>query len=74
MATATAVTPLAKLTAWKALDEHHKQIESIHLRALFDKDPKRAEKFTVEAAGLFLDYSKNRITDETVKLLIQLAE
>ncbi len=65
---------LTELPAWKALGEHHKQIEPIHLKELFDKDPKRAKKFNVEAAGLFLDYSKNRITEETVKLLIQLAE
>jgi glucose-6-phosphate isomerase len=65
---------LTELPAWKALGEHYKKIEPIHLKELFDKDPKRAQKFNVEAAGLFLDYSKNRITDETVKLLIQLAE
>src|SRR5271167_4114050 len=65
---------LTELPAWKALGEHYKQIEPIHLKELFDKDPKRAEKFVVEASGIFLDYSKNRITEETVKLLIQLAE
>src|SRR5271170_2560518 len=65
---------LTELPAWKALGEHYKKIEPIHLKELFDKDPKRAEKFNVEAAGLFLDYSKNRITEETVKLLLQLAE
>ncbi|AXC15325.1 Glucose-6-phosphate isomerase [Acidisarcina polymorpha] len=65
---------LNELSAWKALSDHHKQIAPIHLRELFDKDPQRAEKFSVEAAGIFLDYSKNRITDETVKLLLQLAE
>jgi glucose-6-phosphate isomerase len=68
------MAPLTELPAWKALGEHYKKIEPIHLKELFDKDPKRAEKFNVEAAGLFLDYSKNRITDETIKLLIQLAE
>ena len=68
------MAPLTELPAWKALGEHYKKIEPIHLKELFDKDPKRAEKFNVEAAGLFLDYSKNRITDETVKLLIQLAK
>ncbi len=67
-------TPLTELAAWKALSEHYKQIEPIHLKELFEKDPRRAEKFTVEAAGLFLDYSKNRITEETIKLLLQLAE
>jgi glucose-6-phosphate isomerase len=65
---------LTELPAWKALGEHYQKIEPIHLKELFDKDPKRAEKFNVEAAGLFLDYSKNRITEETVKLLLQLAE
>jgi glucose-6-phosphate isomerase len=68
------MAPLTELPAWKALGEHYKKIEPIHLKELFDKDPKRAEKFTVEAAGLFLDYSKNRITDETLKLLLELAE
>ncbi len=65
---------LTELPAWKALGEHYKKIEPKHLRELFDKDPKRAEKFNVEAAGIFLDYSKNRITEETVKLLLQLAK
>src|SRR5271168_4850528 len=68
------MAPLTELPAWKALGEHYKKIEPIHLKELFDKDPKRAEKFNVEAAGLFLDYSKNRITEETIKLLLQLAE
>ncbi len=68
------MAPLTELPAWKALGEHYKKIEPIHLKELFDKDPKRAEKFNVEAAGLFLDYSKNRITEETIKLLIQLAK
>src|SRR5271155_5423550 len=68
------MAPLTELPAWKALGEHHKQIEAVHLRQLFADDTQRAAKYNVEAAGLFLDYSKNRITDETVKLLIQLAE
>jgi glucose-6-phosphate isomerase len=68
------MAPLTELPAWKALGEHYKKIEPIHLKELFDKDPKRAEKFTVEAAGLFLDYSKNRITEQTIKLLLDLAE
>jgi glucose-6-phosphate isomerase len=66
--------PLTELPAWKALGEHHKKIEAVHLRELFNKDPKRATKFSVEAEGIFLDYSKNRITEETIELLIQLAE
>ncbi len=59
--------------AWKALIAHHEQIRGIHLRKLFADDPKRGERLTVEAAGVFLDYSKNRITDDTLKLLLQLA-
>src|SRR5271167_2830522 len=66
--------PLTELPAWKALGEHYKQIKPVHLKELFAKDAGRSERFTVEAAGIFLDYSKNRITDETIKLLIQLAE
>jgi glucose-6-phosphate isomerase len=61
-------------TAAKALAAHYKQIKDAHLRKLFADDPKRGERFTAEAAGVFLDYSKNRITDETLNLLIQLAE
>ena len=59
--------------AWKALVAHHKKIRDVHLRQLFADDPKRGERLTAEAAGIFLDYSKNRITDETLKLLLQLA-
>jgi glucose-6-phosphate isomerase len=60
--------------AWKALVAHHKKIRNVHLRQLFADDPKRGERLTVEAAGVFLDYSKNRITDETLELLVKLAE
>src|SRR6516225_5718326 len=60
--------------AAKELAAHYKQIKGVHLRQLFADDPKRGERFTAEAAGVFLDYSKNRITDETLNLLIQLAE
>ena len=66
--------PLTQRAAWKALATHHKQIQKTHLRTLFADDPKRGPKFSVEAAGLFLDYSKNRITDKTLKLLLQLAD
>jgi len=66
--------PLSQRQAWKALQAHHTKIKELHLRQLFADDPKRGERLTAEAAGLFLDYSKNRITDETLKLLIQLAE
>jgi glucose-6-phosphate isomerase len=68
-----AVKPLTGLKAWKALKTHHKQIGALHLRDLFAADPKRGEQLTVEAMGLFLDYSKNRITGETIKLLMDLA-
>jgi glucose-6-phosphate isomerase len=67
------VKPLTQRTAWKALGSHYKKIRKLHLRELFAKDPKRGERLTVEAAGLFLDYSKNRVTDQTLKLLVQLA-
>jgi glucose-6-phosphate isomerase len=60
--------------AWKALEAQHQKIRPLHLRELFAADPKRGERMTAEAAGLYLDYSKNRITGETVALLLQLAE
>jgi len=66
--------PLTKLPAWKALAAHHKKIKDVTLRELFAADTKRGEKLTASAAGLFLDYSKNRVTDETLALLLQLAE
>jgi glucose-6-phosphate isomerase len=59
--------------AWHALEAHYQQIKDVHLRQLFADDPGRGERLTVEGAGLYLDYSKNRITDETVRLLFQLA-
>jgi glucose-6-phosphate isomerase len=65
--------PLNERPAWKALQAHYQQIQGKHLKQLFVDDPRRGERFTVEAGGIFLDYSKNRITDETLKLLIQLA-
>ncbi|HEV2453491.1 MAG TPA: glucose-6-phosphate isomerase [Verrucomicrobiae bacterium] len=67
------VQSLPQLAAWKALAAHRKQIEKTHLRTLFAEDKKRGERFTAGGAGLFLDYSKNRITDKTLKLLLQLA-
>ena len=60
--------------AWKALQMHFQKVRTLHLRQLFADDPQRGERFTAEACGLYLDYSKNRITDETLQLLIQLAE
>jgi glucose-6-phosphate isomerase len=68
-----AVEPLTETKAWKALESHHAQVSSLHLRELFAADAKRGERFTVEALGLFFDYSKNRVTDETLKLLVDLA-
>ncbi len=68
------IKPLTQRPAWKALAAHHKKIQKLHLRKLFADDPKRGERLKVEAAGLYLDYSKNRITEKTLKLLIQLAE
>jgi glucose-6-phosphate isomerase len=74
-ATATAVqTPLTQLPAWKALQAHAEAMKKTHLRELFAKDPKRGTRLTAEAEGIYFDYSKHRITDETVKLLLELAE
>jgi glucose-6-phosphate isomerase len=73
-ATPRASEPLTKRKAWKALQTHYENVRGTHLRKLFADDPKRGERMTAEAAGVFLDYSKNRITDETLKLLIGLAE
>ncbi|WP_283846320.1 hypothetical protein [Bradyrhizobium sp. NAS80.1] len=70
MATAT----ITELPAWRALSAHFQKIDRLHLRELFAQDPRRGERLTVEAAGLYLDYSKNRITDETIALLLQLAD
>ncbi len=68
------MTALTATPSWQALAAHHARIKDIHLRKLFADDPGRAERFSIEGGGLFLDYSKNRITDETVRLLLQLAE
>ncbi len=65
---------LTTRTAWQALDRHYRKINGVHLRSLFAEDPRRGERLAVEGASLYLDYSKNRITDETVRLLVQLAE
>src|SRR5262249_4599512 len=68
------IAPLTERKAWKALEAHHKNVRDLHLRKLFADDPKRGERMTAQALGLFMDYSKNRITNETLKLLLQLAE
>src|SRR5262245_47248750 len=65
--------PCNERSAWKALVAHHQRIRDMHLRKLFVDDPRRGERMTVDAVGLYLDYSKNRVTDETLKLLLQLA-
>ncbi len=66
--------PLTERRAWKALGNHFSKAQKLHLRELFAADPKRCERMTAEAVGLYLDYSKNRITDETLDLLVQLAD
>jgi glucose-6-phosphate isomerase len=70
---ATPIQPLPDRNAWKALAAHFNEVRSLHLRELFLQDPKRGERMTVQAAGLHLDYSKNRITAQTLDLLFQLA-
>jgi glucose-6-phosphate isomerase len=71
---ATTITPLTQRAAWIGLDRHLKEVRGMHLRTLFAEDPARGERMTAEAAGLYLDYSKNRVTDETLRLLVALAE
>ena len=66
-------TPLRERKAWQALERHHGEIAGRHLRELFAADPGRGERLTAEAAGIYLDYSKNRVTDETMRLLVELA-
>jgi glucose-6-phosphate isomerase len=60
--------------AWKALEAHHRQVRDLHLRQLFADDPGRGERMSAEAVGIYLDYSKNRVTGETLGLLLQLAQ
>ena len=67
------IIPLCERPAWKALRQHYAKIQNAHLRQLFAEDPQRAEHFAFEAVGLYFDYSKNRIADETVGLLLELA-
>ncbi len=64
---------LTKRPAWKALQKHYQQIQHVHLRQLFEDNPLRGEQFVINAAGIYLDYSKNRLTNETIRLLINLA-
>jgi len=69
-----AATPLPERSAWKELSDHCAQVRDVHLRDLFADDPGRGERLALEACGIYLDYSKNRITDETVRLLVRLAD
>jgi len=68
------IVPLTERNAWKALETHFETVRKLHLRTLFADDPQRGERMTAEAAGFYLDYSKNLVTDETLRLLLQLAE
>ena len=61
-------------SAWSALASHYRKVSKLHLRQLFADDPKRGDRMAIDAAGLYLDYSKNRVTDETLRLLFQLAK
>src|SRR3982075_4553604 len=70
----TRMLPLTARQSWKALQAHQERLREVHLRTLFDDDPTRGERLTAEAAGIHLDYSKNRVTDETLALLRRLAE
>jgi hypothetical protein len=65
---------LTQSPAWQALEAHHRQLHEVHLRTLFADDPQRGERLSMQAAGLYLDYSKNRLTDETLRQLVQLAD
>lgn len=71
---AKSIAPLTNLAAWQALENHYTKVRELHLRKLFADDPTRGERMTVEAVGIYFDYSKHRITDETLRLLLQLAE
>ena len=70
----TTIAPITQLNAWKALEAHTFKTRELHLQKLFAEDPERGKRLTVEAVGIYLDYSKNRITDETILLLLDLAE
>src|SRR5215831_17472510 len=79
MSMATQIQPLVKRSAnrrsaWSALASHYKTVSKLHLRQLFADDPSRGERLAIDAVGLHLDYSKNRVTDDTLALLVQLAE
>ncbi len=66
--------PLTECASWKALQSHHSVVGDVHLRQLFADDPQRGTRLALEASGLYLDYSKQRVTDETLRLLLRLAK
>src|ERR1700731_3572302 len=66
-------TPLTQRPSWKALEAHSQNIRDLHLRTLFADDPNRGERFALDAVGIYLDYSKNRVTDETIRFPLELA-
>jgi glucose-6-phosphate isomerase len=74
MSTQSTLPPLTQRPEWKALEQHYQTMRDVHLRTLFQADPQRGEHLALDAIGLYLDYSKNRITDETLRLLLSLAE
>src|SRR5438445_1825403 len=74
MATTSTTASLRQTAAWQALEQNAEALRETHLRDLFAADPERGERFSLEAEGLFLDYSKNRITAETIQLLLELAQ
>ncbi len=73
MSTQSTLTPLTQRPEWRALEEHYQKVRATHLRALFADDPRRGEHLALLDAGIYLDYSKNRVTDETLRLLLNLA-
>src|SRR5580692_1164082 len=68
------LAPLRQRPAWQALQAHYEAVRNRHLREIFAEDPQRAEKFSLDAVGVLLDYSKNRITEETLRLLLDLVD
>jgi glucose-6-phosphate isomerase len=74
MSTQSTLPPLTQRPEWKALEQHYQTMRDVHLRTLFQADPQRGEHLALDAIGLYLDYSKNRVTDETLRLLLSLAE
>src|SRR5258706_12063169 len=70
----TSIAPLTTQSAWQELKTHYAKVRDLHLRQLFAEDPQRGERLTAEAVGVYLDYSKHRVTDETLPLLLQFAE